>query len=146
MVSFLVCLFDWTTRESFCCPCGKPGQYWWRWWLRNIPACTTLSTDSILRCALFWDFNWFRPVWQFWFQFCRTILSKGSFLSESSIKLKNMQNHYPCRVVILHGQRGESKQEGIRVHATHYEIYVSKYLLVWKKTRANSGNIWNNVF
>ena len=36
--------------------------------------------------------------------------------------------------------------EGFRVQATHYEIYVSKYLLVWKKTRAKSGNIQNNVF
>ena len=33
-----------------------------------------------------------------------------------------------------------------RVHATEYEIYVTKYLLVWKKTRAASVNIRNNVF
>jgi hypothetical protein len=36
--------------------------------------------------------------------------------------------------------------KGTRVHATEYEIYVTKYLLVWKKTRAESGNIRNNVF
>ena len=34
-------------QPSFCCQCGKPGQYWWRWWLQNVPACTTLSTGSI---------------------------------------------------------------------------------------------------
>ena len=33
-----------------------------------------------------------------------------------------------------------------RVHATAYEIYLTKYILVWKMTRAASGNNWNNVF
>ena len=33
-----------------------------------------------------------------------------------------------------------------RVHATEYGIYVTKYLLVWKKTQAALGNIRNNVF
>ena len=42
--------------------------------------------------------------------------------------------------------RGGWKLMGTRVHATEYEIYVTKYLLVCKKTRANSGNIRNNVF
>ena len=41
-----------------------------------------------------------------------------------------------------------SKQKGFRMHlhATHYEIYVLKYLLVWKKTWAKSGNIRNILF
>ena len=34
-----------------------------------------------------------------------------------------------------------SKKEHIRAHATEYEIHVTKYLLVWKKTRAASGNV-----
>ena len=29
---------------------------------------------------------------------------------------------------------------------TDYEIYVSKYLLLWKKTQAKSGKVQNNVF
>ena len=39
-----------------------------------------------------------------------------------------------------------SKKKLIRVYATEYEIYVTKYLLVWKKTQVASGNIRNNVF
>ena len=42
--------------------------------------------------------------------------------------------------------RGGSKQNGVRMHATDYENYVSKYLLQWKTPRANSGNVRNNVF
>ena len=34
--------------------------------------------------------------------------------------------------------------KGIMVKATHYEIYVSKYFLFGKKTRAVSGNMRNN--
>ena len=41
---------------------------------------------------------------------------------------------------------GGWKVKLIRVHATEYEICVTKYLLVWKKTQAASGNIRNNVF
>ena len=42
-------------------------------------------------------------------------------------------------LVLKHTQYGNGQP-------TEYEIYVTKYLLVWKKTRAASGNIWNNVF
>ena len=41
---------------------------------------------------------------------------------------------------------GGWKLKLIRVHATEYEICVTKYLLVRKKTQAASGNIRNNIF
>ena len=39
-----------------------------------------------------------------------------------------------------------SRKEHIRAHLNEYEIYVKKYFLVWKMTRAASGNNQNNVF
>ena len=39
-----------------------------------------------------------------------------------------------------------SRKEHIRAHPNEYEIYVEKYFLVWKKTRAATANNRNNVF
>ena len=39
-----------------------------------------------------------------------------------------------------------SQKEHIRAHPNEYEIYVEKYFLVWKKTRAATANNRNNVF
>ena len=63
-----------------------------------------------------------------------------------SNKLSPLQYYFPPNHMHCTIGRGGVRKKFIKVHIFRYEIYVSNYLLVWKKTRAVSGNVRNNVF
>ena len=92
------------------------------------------------QCFLRPDLNFFLESLNFvWFAISVTLkmtILKYFFVKKKIIK----KNANKIR------RKNLSKKKLIRVHATHYEIYVSKYLLFWKKTQAKSGNIRNDVF
>ena len=66
---------------------------------------------------------------------------EGKLLSTSAGMEFPLLNVQRCTI-----GRGGVQKKFIKVHIFRYEIYVSNYLLVWKKTRAVSGNVRNNVF
>ena len=74
-----------------------------------------------------------------------TSFLSGGFITAIEVNLPERKLAKGTSVQCTIG-RGGSKQNGVSMHATDYGNYVSKYLLQWKKTRANSGNVRNNVF
>ena len=123
---------------------GHKGACYWVWYLcKKIVEC--LKKDP--SCFRKWPEPCFlRPDLKIFLEF-----SKKKFFATCVSLNMTRQNYFFVKKVCKKSLPIKfvvdffSNKKGTGVNATEYEIYVTKYFLVWKKTHAASGNIRNNV-